>query len=222
MNFEEYLNEVTAKDWTRMQDLIDKEKDGASVAKSIKDKTKAIDRYVAGLKLTDTELTKPPFKGKFADFGNKAVELGATYEEIKKAYDEADPADKAEKPAAKAWTPKTRESDKTTSGAPRRPAAILSIGTLSMKTGNSKYFNVHETWGDTSTYEVWQLDHKKYRIVITSGKKPTSDIGDRSLFKGDQSGRDLGGGVLVDWGHAKDLKDMAKVYGGTLPAFVYK
>lgn len=222
MKFTDFLNEVAAKDWERMQTLINKKSDGASVAKSIKDKTKAVDRYVAGLKLTETELTKPPFKGAFADFGNKAIELGATYEEIKKAYDTANIED-AGKPKEEPWVPKKRESSSPKKEENhRRPAAILSIGSLSLKTGKSKYFNVYEEWGEDSTYEIWELDVDKYRIVVTSGKKPTVDIGDTSLFKGDQSGRDLGGGVLVDWATGTELKRLAKHYGGTLPAFVYK
>ena len=223
MKFADFLNEVTAKDWDRMQTLINKKSDGASVAKSIKDKTKAIDRYVAGLKLTDTALTKPPFKGEFADFGNKAIELGATYEDIKKAYDEANPEDAGKDSKEEAWVPKKRESSKEASNHfIRRPAAILSIGTLSLKTGKSKYFNVYEQWGEDSTYEIWEMENGKYRIVVTSGKKPLCDIGDLSPFKGDQSGRDLGAGKLIDWARGTELKRLAKHYGGTLPAFVYK
>jgi hypothetical protein len=223
MNFEQYLNEVAAKDWDRMQTLINKKSDGASVAKSIKDKTKAIDRYVAGLKLTDTALTKPPFKGEFADFGNKAIELGATYEDIKKAYDAANPEDAGKDSKEEAWVPKKRESSKEPHRfAFGRPSAILSIGTLSLKTGKSKYFNVYEEWGEDSTYEIWEMENGKYRIVVTSGKKPIYDIGDRSAFKGDQSGRDLGVGELVDWASGTELKKLAKHYGGSIPAFVYK
>ena len=42
MKFAEYLIEVASKDWDRMQTLINKNSDGAGVAKTIKDKTKAI------------------------------------------------------------------------------------------------------------------------------------------------------------------------------------
>lgn len=225
MKFTEFLNEVEAKDWQRMQALIDKNKDGASVAKSIKDKTKAIDRYVAGLRLTETELTKPPFKGTFSDFGNRAIELGATYDEIKKAYDNANIEDVSKpKEEEEEWVPKTRLSDKPTEKVDhRRPAAILSIGNINLKTGYSKYFNAYEVWGaEESIYELWKLDNNKYRIVITAGKTPTADIGDSSLFKGDQSGRNLGGGTLVDWAVGIDAKRMSKKYGTTFPAFVYK
>lgn len=218
MSFEQYLNEVAQKDWDRMQTLINKNSDGASVAKSIKDKGKAIDRYVAGLKLTETALTKPPFKGAFEAFGNKAIELGATYEEIKKVYDEAKAEDNGKK--VEAWVPKKRASGK--SERRDRPAAILSIGTLSLKTGKSKYFNVYEEWGEKSTFELWHLDGDKYRIVITSGTSPTMDIGDTSMFKGDQSGRDLGGAVLVDYAVGSDAKRMATHYKSSIPAFVYK
>ncbi len=238
MKFADFLNEVTAKDWDRMQTLINKKSDGASVAKSIKDKTKAIDRYVAGLKLTDTALTKPPFKGEFADFGNKAIELGATYEDIKKAYDQTDVNDydrnntttnskgktETKAPVEDVWVPKSRTSDQ----APKRASEsagkspILSLGSLNLKTGECTYFNVYEEWGENTTYELWDMGGGKLRICATSGKEPIFDIGDRNLFIGDQSRRDLGCGTLIDWATGSDLKRMAKKYGTRIPAYTYK
>lgn len=222
MNFAEYLaehvdlDEVTAKDWDRMRALVRKGSDGASVAKSIKDKVKAIDRYVAGLKLTDTELSsKLPFKGTFQAFGNRAIELGADYAEIKKAYDNANvkDADPSE------WVPKVGKNPENR----HETGYILSIGMLSLKTGKSRYFNVHEEWEDKSTtYEIWKLDTGKYRVVVTSGSKPTVDVGSTSDFNEDQTRRRLPGGELVDWGHGSDLSKMAKVYGSSISAYVYK
>ena len=238
MKFADFLNEVTAKDWDRMQTLINKKSDGASVAKSIKDKTKAIDRYVAGLKLTDTALTKPPFKGEFADFGNKAIELGATYEDIKKAYDQTDVNDydrnntttnskgktETKAPVEDVWVPKSRTSDQ----APKRASEsagkspILSLGSLNLKTGECTYFNVYEEWGENTTYELWDMGGGKLRICATSGKNPIFDIGDGNLFIGDQSRRELGRGTLIDWATGSDLKRMAKKYGTRIPAYTYK
>lgn len=81
---------VTEKDWNRMYDLIVDGKQGSSVAKSIKDKNKAIARYVAGLKLLGISPSKNFKDGKyhneFADFGNKALELGATTDDIENEW----------------------------------------------------------------------------------------------------------------------------------------
>lgn len=53
------LNEsksVGTKDWERMLNLVVTDDSGDSVAKSLKDKDKAISRFVAGLKLLDIPL----------------------------------------------------------------------------------------------------------------------------------------------------------------------
>jgi hypothetical protein len=92
---ENLITEAADKDWGRMLDLVIADKNGANVAKSIKDKSKAIARYVAGVKLCgydeakildDYSKTSNRFyEGdyhKFNAFGTKALELGATIEEI--------------------------------------------------------------------------------------------------------------------------------------------
>ena len=100
--FENYsLNEnIEDKDWKRMKDLIQKNSEGEGVAATLRNKKKAINRFVAGLLLSgetgltfgikhrniidkDDEYRDLPFK----EFGNKALELGATVEEIQKVYD---------------------------------------------------------------------------------------------------------------------------------------
>ena len=84
------LNEsksVGTKDWERMLNLVVTDDSGDSVAKSLKDKDKAISRFVAGLKLSDSPLEYKDswgeYSGEFSSFGNKALSLGATVEEIK-------------------------------------------------------------------------------------------------------------------------------------------
>lgn len=69
---------VGTKDWDRMLLLVLKDNDGASIAKKLKNKDKAIARYVAGVKLEGTPSNWEPF----TDFKEKALELGATEEEI--------------------------------------------------------------------------------------------------------------------------------------------
>ncbi len=65
---------IQTKDWDRMMDLVLADKDGASIAKSIRDKNKAIARYIAGMKIDN--------RSNFDSFYNKAIELGATKDEI--------------------------------------------------------------------------------------------------------------------------------------------
>lgn len=79
---------IENKDWNRMYDLIVDGKDGAGVARSIKQKDKAIARYTAALRLlrmspaVTYSYDDNQFHGHFCDFGNKALELGSSYEEI--------------------------------------------------------------------------------------------------------------------------------------------
>ena len=101
--FKQYLkiNErIEDKDWKRMKDLIQKNSEGEGVASTLKSKSKVINRFVAGLLLSDetdiifdlkyneiinkeNEYSNLPFK----EFGNKALQLGATIEEIQDIYD---------------------------------------------------------------------------------------------------------------------------------------
>jgi hypothetical protein len=99
LKFEDFLNEakdqspITDKDWDRMTTLVLKGDDGAGIAATIKDKDKAIARYVAGEKLNGTtELFHKEYNwvsGFFRDFGEKALQLGATKEEIQSIFDTA-------------------------------------------------------------------------------------------------------------------------------------
>lgn len=81
---------IEDKDWNRMYDLIVDGKDGAGVARSIKQKWKAVARYVAAMRLLSMSPTNTfvndHFEGHFNDFGNKALELGATFEDIYDTY----------------------------------------------------------------------------------------------------------------------------------------
>ena len=81
---------INDKDWSRMCDLVMMGRDGSKTAKIIKDKNKAVARFVAGLKLSNDSLDYSEawkeFRGMFSAFGNKALELGATVQEIKDVY----------------------------------------------------------------------------------------------------------------------------------------
>jgi hypothetical protein len=81
---------ISTKDWDRMLDLVMKDDDGDTVAKLIKDKNKAIARFIAGLKLNNSPLKYnedwKSYSGRFSSLGNKALQLGATPEEIQNLY----------------------------------------------------------------------------------------------------------------------------------------
>jgi len=83
---------IIDKDWNRMLNLSLKNENGELVAKMIKDKNKAIARFVSGLKLNSLNLNYnekwKKYSGSFSDFGNKALTLGATTEEIQITFDE--------------------------------------------------------------------------------------------------------------------------------------
>ena len=81
---------ITDKEWGRMTDLVLTGNDGVGTAKILKNKDKAIARFVAGLKLENDTLNYneswKEYRGAFSEFGNKAIELGATIEEIKDTF----------------------------------------------------------------------------------------------------------------------------------------
>ena len=82
---------IVIKDWERMQDLIDRNKDGEDVAAKIKNKAKAVARYVAGVKLMGrvaVESGRLPYSD-FRAFGLRALELGATIEDIQSTFEAA-------------------------------------------------------------------------------------------------------------------------------------
>ena len=76
---------VSTKDWDRMLKLVLKGDSGSKVTRAIKNKDKAIARFVAGSRLSgQTELEKSSggYRGMYGDLGDKALDLGATEEEI--------------------------------------------------------------------------------------------------------------------------------------------
>ena len=92
---EQELNEakiakVELKDWERVIQLISTDKSPDSQAKSIKDKNKAMQRYVAFLKVKETTPKYTSYgsvSGEGHEFGDRALELGASKEEIQDLFD---------------------------------------------------------------------------------------------------------------------------------------
>ena len=82
---------IADKDWDRMLALVMADKDGEAVAKAIRDKNKAIARFVSGVKLAGGSLKYDDrwkqYSGYFSEFGDKAISLGATPEEIQEIFD---------------------------------------------------------------------------------------------------------------------------------------
>lgn len=116
--------------------------------------------------------------------------------------------------------------------------SVLSIGTLNINTGKSKFFNVYDEWSDEDkTVEIYQ-ETKPTRgminLVITSGTKPISNKngkdpveGDERSFANDQNGRPIFTGNFLGSISLKDLKstDFFKKLGMNSDAFrayVYK
>jgi hypothetical protein len=94
---EEIINEavsVSPKDWDRMLSLVMKGDDGETASKLITKKEKAIARFVAGLKLNNSPINFNTnwnsFSGAFRPLGDKAIELGATFDEIESVYNSSD------------------------------------------------------------------------------------------------------------------------------------
>ena len=78
------------KDWERVVQLISTNKSPDSQAKAIKDKNKAMQRYIAFLKIKDASPKYTSYgsvTGEGSEFGDRALELGATKEEIQELYD---------------------------------------------------------------------------------------------------------------------------------------
>lgn len=212
------LLEFAQKDLTRIQDIVKKANGdqnkmislASTMAKSITDKVKAADRGHAAEEVLgkDNPLSKI--------FYDRATELGADV--------------KSEKEKASGIPGSKRPDAKRASGSGpgwSRPSPILPCGSLNLQTGENKYFNINDKYQINSTLEVWKdLGHggskEKYRIVITSGSSPIEGIGSKRAFVHDQSGRDIFGGVMVDYIEAAHAKSLIPLYGKSLLCYVYK
>lgn len=103
-----------------------------------------------------------------------------------------------------------------------RDASILPIGWVDLGSGESKYFNVYETWPD-STAEVWETPDGKYRLIFTAGT-PSLKIGQTRDFRHDQTWKNIGRNwKFIDYLPVKDLLELVRVYGrAKFPGYTYK
>lgn len=109
----------------------------------------------------------------------------------------------------------------------RNEHSILPIGRIDLKTGDNSHFNVYETWGKNTTYEIWKEYHTSYnksvyKIIATSGDATISQLGSIEDFAHDQTHRRLFTAVLVDFAKDTELKNFADKYGKSLSGYCYK
>jgi len=110
----------------------------------------------------------------------------------------------------------------------RNGSPILPLGKINLKTGTSKYFNVYSTWGEDTTYEVWEttsnLDPRKiiHKIVATSGTVPLYKIGDHQSFQHDQTMRYMFQAKMIDFAVGSKLKELSAKYGNSVSGYTYK
>jgi hypothetical protein len=100
-----------------------------------------------------------------------------------------------------------------------------SLGTVNLKTGSSKYFNIYETWGEDTTYEIYEIKKERgiqYKIFATSGKSPIRKIGDVVHDVSLQGRKRFFNGKMVDYAVGSDLKNLAEKYGNRLGGYTYK
>ncbi len=99
-------------------------------------------------------------------------------------------------------------------------SSILPIGRVNFGTGESQYFNVYDTYSGTA--EIWKDDNKNFKVVFTSGKTPLAKLNDYREFRHDQTLQRMGEWILVDYVPVAEMKELIRVYGGSLPGYTYK
>lgn len=100
---------------------------------------------------------------------------------------------------------------------------VLPLGKVNLITGDSKYFNIYETWDGTA--EVWKDlgPGQNYKLVFTAGNKPLAKKDDKKEFYHDQSGARIGYWTFIDSARVKDMKKIALKYGKrTMSGYAYK
>ena len=110
----------------------------------------------------------------------------------------------------------------------REASPILPIGRIHLADGKSKYFNVYDTWGEDTTYEIYKTrsnsnpDKEIFRIVATSGTSPIVNVGQQSSFRHDQTFNFIFRGEMIDFAVGSQLKEKVELYGKTVWGYTYK
>ena len=206
------LEAASSKDVQRIQDIVTKSKGDEAkmltlantMCKLITDKNKAYDRGLAAIQIlgADHPVTKV--------FMDRAQALGVDVA-AKSAQTKVLPGSK--RPSSEQFK---------TSRSFGRPASILPCGSLNLKTGQNKYFNINEPYQANSTLEVWEVGYKVWRIVMTSGSTPIWQIGTKGYFVHDQTGRPMFEGTMVDYIEAPHAEELIPLYGKSMSMYVYK
>ena len=97
---------------------------------------------------------------------------------------------------------------------------ILPLGRIDLGTGKSKWFNIYDTYDGTA--EIWKNENNNYKLVFTSDDKPMAKLEDRGSFRHDQTNARMGTWTLVDYVPVNKMKELIRVYGGSLPGYTYK
>ena len=100
-------------------------------------------------------------------------------------------------------------------------SSVLPLGKINLQTGKCKYFNVYETWGEDTTYEIYKTK-KGFKIVATSGTSPINKIGKGIFAIHDQNMRFLFEGQMVDFAVGSQLKEKIETYGRLISGYTYK
>jgi hypothetical protein len=217
------INEaVLQKDLDRMHSILkksggDKEKMRnyvEAMAKAIKDKHKAFQRGKAADEvLKDQELANI--------FYHRAQELGLDFDINVERSKTGMSKFGIETP--KLGSQQSAPYDDSKKSSRRGEMAILPIGSVNIQTGESKYFNVYETWPD-STAEVWKDDDSgTLKLVFTSGDKPLHNIGWRAGFMHDQNHNFMFSGEMIEWVNVKNLKELMRRFNKkSMRGYTYK
>lgn len=209
-NFVTPVNEFDSKDSQRINDIVTKSnkdevkmlKLATQMANIITDKNKAFNRGAAAESILGKD---HPVTLVFFD---RAKALGVDVAGIKS------------KPVVLPGSQRP-ESKKQKPGQPGyRGISILPCGSLNLKTGENKYFNVREN--GESVIEVWKLRDGAIRLVITSGTSPIYAIGQHERFIHDQSHRDLFNGEMIDYIESEHMEVLIPLYGKSANCYVYK
>lgn len=99
---------------------------------------------------------------------------------------------------------------------------ILPLGKINLETGSSKYFNVYDTWGEDTTYELYKLSDGRLKIVATAGIEPIAKLNSNESFIHDQTHRFLFSGKMIDYATGSGLKKFAAKYKKSIAGYTYK
>ena len=108
-----------------------------------------------------------------------------------------------------------------------RPAAILPMGTVNLKTGANQYFNIYDEWENEEDKDFgaqfWRDPNTQMPFKLIFGHSDDLEAGARQDFVHDQTGARLGTWTYIKHATLKEIKEAAKdMKSGKVSAYVYK